>query len=118
MAGGGGINLNTAPSHVLAAVYHGNAGNRRLISEDDVRRILMARQDGDTLCNGGAADDRCILVSEFVDGTIYPAVVLPARPAVFTVVAEANVGEIQRKVEAVVDRSDPANPQILAWRTE
>jgi hypothetical protein len=57
-------------------------------------------------------------VSEFVDGTIYPAVVLPARPAVFTVVAEANVGEIQRKVEAVVDRSDPANPQILAWRTE
>ncbi len=34
---------------------------------------------------------------------------------VFTVYAEARVGEVQRGVEAVIDRSDPAEPLLLSW---
>jgi hypothetical protein len=37
---------------------------------------------------------------------------------VFTIRAEAKVGEVRRTIEAVVDRSKPSQPQLLAWRVE
>jgi len=114
-ADGAGINLNTAPPHVLAAVYHGSQGSRRLANEDTVRRILRLRQEGRILCDT-ASDDRCILTNEIVDGDIHPASPQPAESRIFTVVAEASVGEIRREVEAVVDRGDSAAPVVLNWR--
>jgi len=34
------------------------------------------------------------------------------------VFSEATVGEIRRTVVAALDRTDPANPQLLSWRTQ
>ena len=114
--GGSGINLNTAPAHVLSLVYHGSLGSRTLASEDTVRRILRARQDGRILCSETASDDRCILASEIVDGSIFPEATLPGEASVFTVEAEATVGDIRRTIAAVVDRTQASDPRILEWR--
>ena len=35
---------------------------------------------------------------------------------VFTVVAEARIGDVHRSVEAVIDRRQPENTQLLSWR--
>ncbi len=115
-AGGSGINLNTAPPHVLAAVYHGSQGSRRLASEDTVRRILRARQDGKILCQEGGSGDRCILASEIVEGSIFPAAAPGSGSQVFTVVTEATVGDISRSIEAVLDLGAGGQPIILSWR--
>jgi len=115
-AGGSGINLNTAPPHVLATVYHGSQGSRQLASEDTVRRILRAREEGRILCQEGGADDRCILASEVVDGSIFLPSALGGGPRVFTVVTEATIGDISRSIEAVLDLSGGGQPTILAWR--
>ena len=115
-AGGGGINLNTAPSHVLAAVYHGNQGSRRLANEDTVRRILRARSDGKVLCQESASDDRCILASEIVDGSIFPPPRLAEPTRIFTITATATAGNISRSIEAVLDLSGSPRPTILGWR--
>jgi type II secretory pathway component PulK len=114
--GATGINLNTAPSYVLAAVYHGSQGDRQLASEDTVRRILKARQDGNILCTETGSDDRCILANEIVEGSMFPASSLPGTARVFTVEAEATVGEIRRSIHAVIDRTQPSKPVILEWR--
>lgn len=114
--GGGGINLNTAPPHVLSLVYHGSLGSRTLASEDTVRRILRAREEGKILCATVGEDDRCILASEIVEGSVFPESSLPTEAALFRVEAEATVGDIRRTVSAVVDRTDPAQPTILEWR--
>ena len=45
--------------------------------------------------------------------TIYP---LPtARSEVFTVRAEARVGDVRRTIEAVIDFEQPGDPQLLSW---
>jgi type II secretory pathway component PulK len=114
-SGGSGINPNTAPPHVLAAIYHGSQGSRRLASEDTVRRILRAREEGRILCQEVGADDRCILASEIIDGSIFPPASFAGTARVFTVVAEATVGEITRSLEAVIDLGG-GRPTILGWR--
>ena len=55
-------------------------------------------------------------MSEVVDGSIFPAAEHPGRSNVFTVVSEASVSGITRKLEAVVDRGAGIEPQILSWR--
>jgi general secretion pathway protein K len=109
---GGGINPNTAPSHVLAALYHGTSGDYRLTNEEEVRRILEMR-DGDMVFCKEAEGDLCItLGADF--GTVYPP---PSYTAdVFQVSAEARYGDVRRTIEAVIDRSDPAEPLVLSWR--
>ena len=113
---GTGINLNTAPPHVLALVYHGSQGSRTLASEDTVRRILRAREEGRILCTTTGADDRCILAAEIVEGSIFPDASLPAQATLFRVEAEATVGDVRRTIAAVVDRTDPSKPTVLEWR--
>ena len=49
-----GVNPNTAPSWVLALLYHGQPGAERLANEDTVRRILDIREQNGILC----ADER------------------------------------------------------------
>jgi general secretion pathway protein K len=113
--GGGGINPNTAPSHVLAMLYLGGAGDDALASEETVRRILTMR-DGDTVfCDESVDRPGCISIAEAaVEGTPFPP--LTYDTDVFQVVAEASYGDVRRTVEAVIDRSEPTDPRILSWR--
>jgi type II secretory pathway component PulK len=132
IVGASGINLNTAPPHVLALVY--TTGKQELAGDDLVQQILNKRDGDDILCtNSGNAsrseqdsdtsatsgDDRCIPLTELdIDGSIFPEVSLPAESDTFTVTARAAVGEIVRTLVAVVDRSQVEGPQVLSWRMQ
>jgi general secretion pathway protein K len=110
---GGGINPNTAPAHVLAALYHGVTGDYQLADEEMVRRILDLREDT-VLCDETAQNPDCTPALEIGLDQIYP---LPTYTTeVFQVSAEASYGEVRRTVEAVIDRSDPTVPLVLSWR--
>jgi general secretion pathway protein K len=110
-----GINPNTAPSWVLATLYHGTGGEGRLADEDLVRKILLEREKGAVFCSQEADAEECTSVEELMgQETIFPP---PAFVSdVFRVRAEATVGDLRRTVEAVIDRSEPSEPQRLAWR--
>jgi hypothetical protein len=115
-----GINLNTAPAYVLSLIYHGSSGDMQLADQDIVREILKARRDGSIVCDKSeTAPDRCITRSAVGLGTgaIYPPASLPSVGHVFTIKAEASVGEITRTIEAVIDLSDLEQPQVLSWKT-
>ncbi len=120
-AGGGGINPNTAPAHVLALLYSQdalNAGASRLASAEQVREILERRERGEIFCDESFEDEnrslRCVGLSEVIPGQVYPA---PAfRSDVFLVSSEARVGEVSRTVEAVLRRSRQDAPPLLSWR--
>jgi hypothetical protein len=119
LTGGPGINVNTAPAHVLALLYYGNSGDMRLADEDIVRRIMQARLDDRLICTRTELDpDRCIPLSEvgLGEGTIFPEVILPSEPTVFIVRADAKVSQARRSIEAVVDVTNPAEPRLLSWR--
>jgi general secretion pathway protein K len=112
--GGGGINPNTAAPHVLSLLNLCEAtGGCRLASESDVRDVLRARQEEQILCGTGAGED-CTAISEVIPLEIVPA---PAYVSdVFVVEARASVAGITRTLEAVVDRTQPAESTLLAWR--
>jgi general secretion pathway protein K len=113
-AGGGGINLNTAPPHVLSLLYMFDGIELRLASENVVRDILEVRQDGDVLCPEAAGAESCVALNQIIPDEIFPP---PAWEShVFVVSAHARVGEVRRTVEAVIDRADPADPWVLSWR--
>jgi general secretion pathway protein K len=114
LAGGDGVNPNTAPSWVLALLYHGQPGSERLTDEDTVRRILDIREQKGILCADEANNTACTPLREVVEGEVYPPLSYHAN--VFRVTAEARYGEVRRTVEAVVDRSEAEKPTILAWR--
>jgi type II secretory pathway component PulK len=119
LTGGTGINLNTAPAHVLALLYHGSSGDMRLASADIVRNIMQARLDDRLVCTQAETDpDRCIPLSEvgLGEGAIFPPVVLPSESTVFIVRAEAKVSQARRSIEAVVDVTNPGEPLLLSWR--
>lgn len=114
-----GINLNTAPPHVLATLYHGSLGDRRLASEDIVRRILQVREENGIVCDRHETDsERCTLVSELVDGQIFPPARSPASARAFEVLARARVGDVERTLETVIDRSRASEPRLLFWRMQ
>ena len=114
-AGGGGINLNTAPAHVLSLIYF-NDGVDDVLGDDDpdtVKKILKIRQEGGLICGEGLSLEGCTPISQIVPNPIFPPPTYTA--SVFTIVADAHVGDIQRSIEAVVNRRvDP--PLMLAWR--
>jgi general secretion pathway protein K len=116
--GGGGINPNTAPSHVLAILFHG-LPEPALASEKDVRWILEMRDREKVLCPDEAGFDdpgceRLTDVSERGLAGIYPPAQYTAN--VFQVSAEASYGDVRRRIEAVIDRSEATSPLILSWR--
>jgi general secretion pathway protein K len=111
---GAGINLNTAPPHVLALLFHGTGSDFRLADEDTVRAVLKAREDGAVICPGEVSNPICVPQAEVVEGTVFPETTIATD--VFLVRSEARVGEVRRTIEAVVDRSKPAEPQLLSWR--
>jgi hypothetical protein len=114
-----GINLNTASPHVLAALFYGDDGDSGLASEDDVRRILQVRDEKGIVCDSHETDtERCTIVSELMEGRIYPPTGSPASAGAFIVLSRAIVGDMERTVEAVIDRSKPSEPRLLSWRLQ
>lgn len=111
---GDGVNPNTAPSWVLALLYHGQPGAERLADEDTVRRILDIRDENGILCADEANHPGCTPLREVVDGEVYPPPTYHGD--VFRVTAEARYGEVRRIVEAVVDRGEAEKPAVLAWK--
>jgi len=117
-----GINLNRAKPWVLALVYAGVDGDRRLLGEKAVRAIVTARDQGKILCSEAAGDpDRCLALGEVGDGelaegSVYPPIELPAETSVFRVVAEAQVDQLVRRIEAVIDTRAAEGPLLLSWR--
>jgi len=111
---GGGINLNTAPPHVLKLLFYDDGVDLILAKDDVIRQILDVREKGGTLC-GDQGDDQCTPINEIVGpNPIYPPPTFSA--SVFRVFAEARIGEVRRSVEAVLDRSQLPEPRRLSWR--
>lgn len=113
-AGGDGINPNSAPSYVLAVLFHGSAGDFRLASEDTVRRVLDIRTEGGILCADEASHPACTPIRNAVAGEVFPPPTYTTD--IFRVRAEAAYGDVRRTVEAVIDRSDASTPLWLAWK--
>jgi general secretion pathway protein K len=113
LSGGGGVNLNTAPAHVLSLIYSNDGVDDRLASEDQVKQILKIREEGGLLCGESLSLKGCEPISSIVPNPIFPPPTYQA--SVFTIVANAQVGDIKRSIEATVNRSvDP--PLMLSWR--
>jgi general secretion pathway protein K len=112
--GGDGINPNTAPPHVLGLLYHGVSGDYRLADAVHVKHLIDVRKTGATWCDETATDERCRSIQEIFPHEIYPP---PSWTSdVFTVVSRVTVGDVTRTVEAVLDRSQPQEPAVVAWR--
>jgi type II secretory pathway component PulK len=118
LGGGGTINLNTAPSWVLAQLTRGGAvGGYRPIEEETVKRILDAREKG-LVCASATEVNGCTTLADLFGGeTIEPAA-SSGSSSVFRVVARARVVDVERSIEAVIDRSKPSEPLRLSWRVD
>jgi general secretion pathway protein K len=115
-AGGEGINPNTAPPWVLGVLYHGVAGDYRLATPELAEDVIRAREAGQLLCDESANDPACTPLSETLPGEIFPPPSFVSD--VFLVRAEARVREVRRTLRVAIDRSDPAQPQLLSWRVQ
>jgi type II secretory pathway component PulK len=112
--GGGGINPNTAPPHVLSLLFVFDGVDLRLVPEDTVRNILEVRADGDVLCPEDGGSEDCVQMNTIVPHEVFPPPAFESH--VFVVTAEAAVGPVLRTIEAVVDRANPGDPWVLSWR--
>jgi type II secretory pathway component PulK len=118
LAGGGGINPNTAPTWVLALLFR--TDETRLVDEDLVADLHEARQDTVMCAPGTDAADQCQTLADItglitdITDPFFPAPTYESD--VFHVRAEARIGEIHRRLDVVLDRSDPLEPRLLAWR--
>jgi len=113
--GGGGINPNTAPPHVLALIFYNNGVDEQLADEDDVKKILEVRDGGQIFCPD-QSQETCTPISEILPNSesIHPP--LSYASDTFTVRSEAQVRKVRRTVEAVIDRTKPAEPLLLSWK--
>jgi len=112
-AGGGGVNLNTAPVHVLSLIYYNDGVVDRLAKEDVIEQILEIRKKDRLICGESISIEGCTPISNIVANPIFPPPTYTAN--VFTIVASARVGDVKRSIEAVVNRSvDP--PLMLSWQ--
>jgi general secretion pathway protein K len=112
---GCGINLNTAPPHVLALLYYNDQVELRLAPEDVVRKLLELRQKGESICPPSQQEEACTPIGEIVTNAVFPPPTWSSD--LFVVTAEARVGEVRRTIEAVVDRSQGSEIRRLSWRT-
>jgi type II secretory pathway component PulK len=113
IAGGDGVNPNTAPPWVLATIFHGTGADFSLADQDTVRQILDIRERGGILCADDADNPACTPIRDAVAGTIYPPPTFSTD--VFRVTSEGRYRSVRRTVEAVIDRQKPDAPVITAW---
>jgi len=111
---GCGINLNTAPPHVLALLFYDDGVSDRLATEDLVRHILRARDTGGGICGPDKSATACTPISELVANPIFPPPAVISH--LFFIRVEAQVGDVNRGVEAVIDRSAVEGTRVLTWR--
>jgi type II secretory pathway component PulK len=116
--GGAGVDINSAPPHVLAVTAHGTGANQRLLNEEDIRRILGVREEGSLFCDSTEQDpDRCrTLAQADLEGELFPPVKLPVVSRTYSVVSRARVGEIEKVAEAIVSLETLKEPRLLSWR--
>ena len=118
LVGGGGVNLNTAQPWVLMKLQRGTeVSGFRPFDEKLVRRIVEAREEG-PLCAGADAVGNCTPLSELLEGDDEIAPPPAERSQVFVVTAVARVVDVERRIEAVIDRSAEGGPQRLSWRVD
>ena len=100
-----GINPNTAPPHVLSLIFQGPADDKRLIDEDDVFRILRARDEGRIFCPQSTELPCESFASEIgrVGEPVFPP--LSYSNDVFSIQSEASFGDARACVQTVVDRA-------------
>jgi type II secretory pathway component PulK len=110
---GCGINVNTAPPHVLALLYYDDGVELRLAPEEVVRQILELRDKGEAVCPGSESEEGCTPIGAFVTNAIFPPPTFGTE--LFVVRSEAQVGEVRRSIEAVVDRSQGVELRLLSW---
>jgi type II secretory pathway component PulK len=111
---GCGVNLNTAPPHVLALLWFDDGVEKRLADEDTVRQILRVRSEGGLLCGEGSSQEGCTPIREIVPNAIFPPPTFSTQ--IFEISAEARVGDVRSSLVAVVDRTSPALPALLSWQ--
>jgi type II secretory pathway component PulK len=116
---GCGLNLNTAEPFVLKALYYNDGVDFRLADDETVQDIWEARQEGRSICMGGASSAECTPIGDLVTNanSIFPPPT--ASSQVFEVESTARVGAdgaVRRTVQAVIDRSEAANPRLLSWK--
>jgi len=113
--GGGGVNPNTAPPHVLALIFYNNGVDEQLADEEDVKKILEVRDSGRIFCPD-QSQETCTPISEILPNSesIHPP--LSYASDTFTVRSEARVRTVRRTVEAVIDRTKPSAPLLLSWK--
>ena len=111
---GGGINPNTAPPYVLSLLYFDDEVQLRLADPDTVRSILKIRKEGGFVCGEDQSGEGCTPIRSLVTNAIFPTPTYTSD--IFTVTAFAQVGDVARRIEAVLDRSDGSAPRLLSWR--
>jgi type II secretory pathway component PulK len=111
---GCGVNVNTAPPHVLALLYYDDGVELRFAPEEVVRQILEIREKGEFVCPPAQREEGCTPIGEIVTNAIFPPPTFSSE--LFVVTSEARVGELVRTVEAVVDRSQGTEMRLLSWR--
>jgi type II secretory pathway component PulK len=115
LVGGGGVNLNTAPPWVLIQMTGGSAvSGLQQLQEKDVRRIVDARKDG-PICGKEGQDGSCTPISSVLEYDKF-APTPTERSNVFVVTAVARVVDVERTIEAVIDRAAEGGPKRLSWR--
>jgi type II secretory pathway component PulK len=106
-ADGGGVNLNTAPPHVLGMIYHGLGQEFEMLDSRDVFQLLKAREERKVFCPAEGPEPcttffRTLGIAE--GEQIFPALTYKSR--VFRIDSEARIGETRACVSSVVDRGD------------
>jgi type II secretory pathway component PulK len=112
--GGGGINPNTAPPWVLSLLFFDDEVELRLADEDTVRQLMVARQDGGLICGEEQRAEGCTPIREIVTNAIFPEPDYASD--VFVITATGRVGDVARRIEAVLDLGDGSQPRLLSWR--
>jgi hypothetical protein len=99
---------------VLALLFFDDGVDLVLAPESTVRDILRIRDEGGLLCGEAQSEETCTPIREIVTNAIYPPPSFASD--VFTVVAEARVGDMRRSIEAVIDRREAPDTLLLSWR--
>jgi type II secretory pathway component PulK len=114
----GGVNPNTAPPHILGMIYHGIAQEKQLLDQEEVFRILQAREEGKVFCSPEYGEE-CTSFSElmgFAGENDFPP--LQYESDIFSIRSVARIGDARACVTTVVNRSDLEAPQTLLYRMD
>ncbi len=99
---------------MLALLFFDDGVDLRLAPEDTVREILEVRQEGGLICAEEQSGEDCTPIRELVTNAIYPPPDVGSD--VFTVLARARVGDVTRRIEAVMHRLEEGEVRLLSWR--